>query len=144
MSEEPFRTNWNVFVDESIHVRGDFIVVAAVCAEDGVQDRIVAALTDCGFDPTHDEFKSSMTMDGAPAAQRLRAHLKMILRECKVAVAVCPTSERAEIAAHVARLLSTIDADPGRRVVGIHLDEGIKRTSAPFPRDATIHFGCDS
>jgi hypothetical protein len=137
-------TNWNVFVDESIHDRGDFIVVAAVFAEDGVADRVIAALTDCGFDPARDEFKSSMTMRDAPAAQRLRSHLQVILRSCKIAVAVCPVSERTKIATHIANLLSSVDLPPRQRIARVFVDEGIGQTSGAMPEGATVRFGCDS
>jgi hypothetical protein len=135
---------WNVFVDESIHVRGDFIVVAAVFAEDGVAERVTAALIDCGFDPASNEFKSSMTMRDAPAAQKLRSHVQVILRSCKIAVAVCPVSERNAIATHVANLLSAVDLSPNQRIARVFVDEGIKLTSAAMPGGAIVRFGCDS
>ena len=136
--------DWNVFVDESIHVRGDFIVVAAVFAEDGVAEGVIAALTDCGFDPASDEFKSSMTMKDAPAAQRLRSHLQIILGTCKIAVTVCPASERKEIATYIANLLSAVDLPPSQRIARVFVDEGIRQTNAAMPDGATVRFGCDS
>ncbi|WEX89954.1 hypothetical protein PZN02_005292 [Sinorhizobium garamanticum] len=133
-----------VFVDESIHVRGDFIVVAAVCSDSDVQQEVVQALLDCGFDPARDEFKSSMKMNGNPAAQELRQRLQIILNDCKIGVAVCPTSERAKIVTHVAALLSNLDVPPGTHIATVHLDEGMRRTNAKMPADATVRLGCDS
>ncbi|MCU0891033.1 MAG: hypothetical protein MUE77_04650 [Sandarakinorhabdus sp.] len=53
-----------IYVDESIHIRGDFILVAAVCADDDIQSDVEQALLSCGFVPGRDEFKSSMKMAG--------------------------------------------------------------------------------
>ncbi|UFI04134.1 hypothetical protein [Roseibium aggregatum] len=133
-----------VYVDESIHVRGDFIVTAAVCSHINVQQQVVQALLDCGFDPTHDEFKSSMRMDGNPAAQELRQRLQIILRDCKIGVTVCPTSERAKIATYIAALLSNLNVQPGTNIAAVYLDEGIKRTNAKMPVSATVRYGCNS
>lgn len=134
----------SVFVDEGIHDRGDFIVVAAVCCEADVQEQVVEGLLDCGFDPTRDEFKSSMTMRGNPAAQKLRRRLQVILRHCKIGLAVCPISERAILATHIATLLCNVDVTPETPIAAIYLDEGMKRTNAKMPRSATVSYGCDS
>src|SRR5688572_17085109 len=95
----------DIFIDESIHDRGNFIVIAAVFSADNLQGPVGDALLECGFDPTRDEYKSSMKMAGNPAAQRLRDRLEDILRHCKVAVAICPVSERAAVVDHVGELL---------------------------------------
>lgn len=134
----------NFYVDESIHDRADFIVVAAVGTTADLQQQVFQALLDCGFDPAKDEFKSSMRMDRNPAAQALRLRLQAILRQCKIAVAVCPPSERQSIVSHAAKLLSTIDVFPDHHIGTVHFDEGMKRTSVSMPGDATPQFGCDS
>lgn len=133
-----------VFVDESIHDRGGFIVVAAVCSTEDVEDEVVQALLDCGFDPRHDEFKSSMRMDNNPSAQHLRRHLQIILRSCKIAVAVCPISERANIVTHVASLLSKLDIPPETYVGTVFFDEGMTNTGAEMPTNAAPRFNCNS
>ncbi|WP_417729069.1 DUF3800 domain-containing protein [Roseovarius sp.] len=134
----------DVFVDESIHDRGGFIVVAAVLSADNVQKEVVGALLDCGFDPARDEFKSSMKMNGNLAAQKLRGSLQAILRGCKIAAAVCPTLERAEIVNHIATLLSEVDLPSGTSIGTVYFDEGMKPTSAEMPGSAVVKFGCDS
>ncbi len=135
---------FDVFVDESIHDRGDFIVAAAVCSHADVHQEVIQALSDCGFDPARDEFKSSMRMNGNAEAQDLRQYLQNILSRCKIGVAVCPTSERANLVTHVAELLSNLDVSPGTQFKTIHFDEGMKRTSAQMPAKANIRFNCDS
>ena len=134
----------NIFVDESIHDRGDFIVVAAVCSDADVQEQVVQGLLACGFDPCCDEFKSSMAMRDNPAAQELRQRLQLILRHCKIALAVCPIAERAILAAHLATLLSSVDVPPDTHISAIYLDEGMKRTNAEMPSGAVVTYGCDS
>ena len=133
-----------VFVDESIHDRGSFIVVAAVCSKPDVQEQVVQGLLACGFDPSRDEFKSSMTMRDNSAARELRHRLQLILRHCKIALAVCPIAERAILAAHLATLLSRVDLPPDTPISAIYLDEGIKRTNAEMPSGAVVTYGCDS
>jgi hypothetical protein len=61
-----------IFFDESIHARGNFIVLAAVCATQKDIESAHAALIDFGFRPGFDEFKSSMKMKGDERAQGLR------------------------------------------------------------------------
>ncbi|MBB4576013.1 DUF3800 domain-containing protein [Rhizobium lentis] len=134
----------HVFVDESIHDRGHFIVVAAVCSEGDVQEQVVQSLLACGFDPSRDEFKSSMAMRDNPAAQELRQRLQLILRHCKIALAVCPIAERAILAAHLATLLSSVDLPQETHIAAIYLDEGMKRTNAEMPPGAVVTYGCDS
>lgn len=134
----------NIFVDESIHDRGDFIVVAAVCSDVDVQEQVFQGLLACGFDPYRDEFKSSMSMRDNPAAQELRQRLQLILHHCKIALAVCPIAERAVLAAHLATLLSIVDLSPHTHISAIYLDEGMKRTNAEMPPGAVAVYGCDS
>ncbi|TYC55858.1 hypothetical protein FMN50_12600 [Rhodobacterales bacterium] len=131
-------------MDESIHERGDFIVVAAVYGGADVEDQVRQGLLACGFDPVRDEFKSSMRMSGNPAAQELRQRLKFILRHCKIALAVCPVVERPILATHVATLLSSVDLPPETPVVAVYMDEGMKPTASEMPCSATVTFGCDS
>ncbi|MGP4672210.1 hypothetical protein ACSV5N_09800 [Agrobacterium salinitolerans] len=133
-----------VYVDESIHVRGDFIVIAAVCCYSDVQQNVYRALSECGFDPARDEFKSSMRMSGNPSAQDLRRRLQILLNDCKIAMAICPISERASIATHVAELLSTLQLPSGGRILTIHLDEGIRPSKASMPAGASVRYGCNS
>ncbi len=58
------REYMDIFIDESIHDRGNFIVIAAVFSIDDLQELVGRALRECGFDPARDEYKSSMKMAG--------------------------------------------------------------------------------
>lgn len=134
----------NFFVDESIHERGDFIVVAAVRAEDEVQALVENALTKCGFDPVCDEFKSSMKMAGNPAARRLRDCLQGILSRCQIAIAVCPIAERDRIVALTGELIAAIEPKNLTTPCVVHFDEGMKRAPLVLPEGVSALHGCNS
>lgn len=134
----------NIFIDESIHDRADFIVVAAVWGDASIQSSVEAALRECGFDPAKDEFKSSMTMAGNPSARLLRDHLQSILGRCKIAVAVCPVSERSKIAGFAGKLIESIDPKNLEVPAIAYFDEGMKRAELSLPAGITAVHGCDS
>lgn len=134
----------SIFVDESIHDRADFIVVAAVFTDDDVQEKVEQALRECGFDPASEEFKSSMTMAGNPAAHRLRDYLQGILSRCKLAIAICPVSERPEIISHVGKLLSDVDPENFVLPQRVYFDNGMRRVALSLPNHITPVYGCDS
>ncbi|MGO7924497.1 hypothetical protein ACC755_35935 [Rhizobium ruizarguesonis] len=87
----------DIYIDESIHERANFIVLAAVCA--GPDDIRLAreALLQCGFVPGRDEFKSSMKMSGNKQAQNLRERFREIIGRCKIAIGVCTVNERHQL-----------------------------------------------
>lgn len=133
-----------IFIDESIHERGDFIVIVAVCSADDVQETVEQALRECGFDPAKDEFKSSMVMAGNPAAQRLREEMRYILSRCKIAVAVCPVAERAHLVTLVGRLLSSVENEKIDAPAVAYFDQGMKQAKIDLPPSISAVLGCDS
>lgn len=134
----------NIFIDESIHERGDFIVIAAVCAGDDIQQLVEQALRECGFDPAIAEYKSSMRMALNPAAQRLRDRLQHILGECKIAVAICPVVERPQIVTLAGRLIASIDPENLELPAVAYFDNGMKRAPLELPPGIAPVHGCDS
>ncbi|MBL0407773.1 DUF3800 domain-containing protein [Microvirga aerilata] len=134
----------NIFIDESIHDRGNLIVIAAVFRADNLQELVGDALLECGFDSARDEFKSSVKMAGNPAAQRLRDRLKHILGTCKIAVAICPVSERAAVVEHAGRLLSGLNGEALEPPATVYFDGGMKRALLELPEGITPIHGCDS
>lgn len=125
-----------VFVDESIHDRGDFIAVSVVFTNDGIQDEVDRALTEHGFRPGIDEFKSSARMHGNAAAQGLRAQLHQLLRErCKLGVVRCPVAERNQIAKYTCQLIRAIvERDGGLASATVHFDEGMDASGTHLPK----------
>jgi hypothetical protein len=134
----------DIFIDESIHDRGNFIVIAAVFSADNLQGLVGDALLECGFDPEWDEYKSSMKMAGNPAAQRLRDRLQDILRQCKIAVAICPVSERAAVVEHVGKLLFGLPSIALELPATVYFDGGMKRAPLELPEGVTAIHDCDS
>lgn len=134
----------DIFIDESIHDRGNFIVIAAVCSANSLHEPVGDALLECGFDPARDEYKSSMKMAGNPAAQRLRDRLQSILGWCKIAVAICPVSERAALVEHAGKLLSGLDSKALELPAIAYFDGGMKRAPLTLPEGVRAIYGCDS
>lgn len=134
----------NIYIDESIHERADFIVTAAVCSPEELQLPVHEALRNNGFDPTCDEFKSSMRLNGFIAAQKLREDLRAILSHCKIAIAVCPVSERASIAKYIGDLLCERIWEPENQPITLHFDEGMKRSELRTLNPIVMQFDCDS
>ncbi len=87
----------SIYIDESIHARANFIVLAAVVASDEQTQQAEKALSSCGFVPGQDEFKSSMKMAGPPGAQQLRDRFQEIIGKCKIAIGVCSVHERDQL-----------------------------------------------
>lgn len=132
-----------IYIDESIHDRGDLIVLAAVYSETPLQARVEEVLRDCGFDPARDEFKSSMRMHGNIAAQKLRDNIQSLLGNCKIAVVVCAPGDRRRLADHAVELLSEIDV-PKSTNIPVYFDEGILRPTQPPPAGFEFRLNCNS
>jgi hypothetical protein len=115
-----------------------------VCSANSLQKLVEDALLECGFDPARDEFKSSMKMAGNPAAQRLRDRLQDILGRCKIAVAICPVSERAAIVELAGRLLSGLDEKALELPATVYFDGGMKHAPLELPAGVNAIYGCDS
>jgi len=83
----------HLYFDESIQERGAFIVGAYVYGPDA-ESRVSAALARAGLRPGIDEFKSSSLMASRPEQRRLRAELRVVVRDYRVAVLVAPVGDR--------------------------------------------------
>jgi hypothetical protein len=135
----------HIYVDESIHTRGEFIVIAAVWAGADIASHINEALIECGFQPGRDEFKSSMRMADNEAARHLRERLRfLIFRHCKTAVAVCSLTEREHIIELTARLIEHLPADVVDQPTTIHFDEGMKKVTPSLPWAWKAEMNCNS
>lgn len=134
-----------LYVDESIHERGDFIVIAAVFSKEPLDQLVAAALSDSGFTAGQDEFKSCLSMNNNDLARDLRLKIQNILWEhCRVAYAICTVAERALIADHVYQLAGKLTWEPPIQGGTIHFDDGIKPAACPAPAGWTAVYKCDS
>lgn len=128
-----------LYVDESIHDRAGFILAAAVWSDVRVDDAVEASLRQAGFRPGVDEFKSSTLMVQDLARQRLRDELRrLLMRSCKIAIAICGTHERKDLGQQTLLLAETLDVPVGE----IFFDAGLKVTTSPD--GWIVRTGCDS
>lgn len=135
----------HIYVDESIHVRGNFIVIAAVITEEDILPEVRTALARCGFAPGVDEFKSSMPMADNENARLLRDEMKSLLFEkCKLAFAVCSLADRPLIMSLAARLLSELRRDVAAPPTVVHFDEGIAQNDISTPNGWSWQLHCNS
>lgn len=123
----------SIFVDESIHDGLGFVVAALVVADSDVEDRVARALSDNGFLPGIDEFKS-----GAPMAanRRMRAVRETILdlaaTRTRIAVLISSPTERSELGVEILRALGLLVRRNGLGQDGLRvvLDRGLFRSRA--------------
>lgn len=135
----------SVFVDESIHDRADFVVVAIVYTDNSIQTAVDEMLAQSGYAPGIDEFKSSMAMAGNEQAQELRGRMRyLLLRRCKLAVVVCSRGERARIGELTIELMKQVAARDGSPPLTLHLDDGISVRNLEVPANWRVLTGCDS
>jgi len=134
-----------VYVDESIHERGGFIVIAAVASVEPIQSIMDEALLACGLVPGQDEFKSCMKMQGNEAAQILRSRVRDILNtQCRVAIAICTITERPNLMSYAGRLVKQIAGSEGFETGVVYFDGGMKRNSLDMPPGWKAECDCDS
>lgn len=129
-----------LYIDESIHDRAGFIVAAGVWSEVHVDDAVEASLRRAGLRPKVDEFKSSALMAQDSARQMLRDEFRrLLMRSCKIAVAVCGTQERKDLGQQTVSLAQGLDVPAGE----IFLDAGLKLQTASSD-GWIVRTGCDS
>lgn len=134
----------DIYVDESIHDRGNFIVLVALHA---TSDQIVEAtdaMRHCGFSPGSDEFKSSLRMRGNDRAQELRERFRSIIGGCKIAIGICALDERHKLMALAGRLGTAFASRYPTLEGTIYLDQGIKDQPTDLPSGYSIQANCDS
>lgn len=82
------------YVDESIHERGDFILVAFVYSSLDLTPIVFEEVRSVGLIPGTDEFKSSSRMDSDEKQKKLRSKLKGLLKHIKLGLAIIPYANR--------------------------------------------------
>ncbi|MBY5361944.1 DUF3800 domain-containing protein [Rhizobium leguminosarum] len=134
----------DIYIDESIHERANFIVLAAVCAGPNEIRLAEEALLQCGFVPGRDEFKSSMKMSGNEQAQDLRERFREIIGRCKIAIGICAVSERHQLMTLAARIAEAVSGHDTAKKRTVHLDQGMKRQPVTLPNGYVLNADCDS
>lgn len=134
----------DIYIDESIHDRANFIVLAAVWAQPDEIRIATEALSKCGFVPGRDEFKSSMKMNGNSHAQDLREHFREIIGRCKIAIGICAVNERHQLMSLASSIGTAIAFQNPNENGVIYLDQGIRPQSINLPTGYLLNPDCDS
>ncbi|MBY3387613.1 DUF3800 domain-containing protein [Rhizobium ruizarguesonis] len=134
----------DIYIDESIHNRANFIVLAAIWVPPDEIRIATEALSECGFVPGRDEFKSSMKMNGNSHAQALREHFRKIIGRCKIAIGICAVNERHQLMSLAASIGNAVASQNPNENGIIHLDQGIKPQSISLPTGYLLNADCDS
>lgn len=134
----------DIYIDESIHDRANFIVLAAIWVPPDEIRIATEALSECGFVPGRDEFKSSMKMNGNSHAQALREHFRKIIGRCKIAIGICAVNERHQLMSLAASIGNAVASQNPNENGIIHLDQGIKPQSISLPTGYLLNADCDS
>ncbi|MCC5648052.1 DUF3800 domain-containing protein [Nostoc sp. CHAB 5824] len=115
------------YFDESIHENYGFILGAFVYTHDDMQCELEQILTEHGFVPGRDEFKSSAHMGRHPEQAILREALKKVLRSCRIGLVVLPAMERDQLDKEalqcLAKILRKNNLDNSRHL--IYFDQAI-------------------
>lgn len=121
------------YFDESIHERAGFILGVFVFSERNANPRVRRALIKSGFDSASDEFKSGRRFDGQPRLAQLRDRLLWILRDCRVALVVVPSSARSALGFEALEGLRMFrDHLPFGPLSRCYFDQGV------FPQGSTL------
>ena len=84
-----------VFIDESIHTRGEFIISGLVISNKNPNDLIRKSLLRNDFNPDEDEFKSGINYRYLPKMADVRNDLKKIIsNSCKFGLIIIPIKYR--------------------------------------------------
>ena len=116
-----------LFVDDSVHERGGFVLGGVVYSDVDPTDRIARALRDADLTPGVDEFKSRHRMDESSAMQLVRQSFNGIIRaQCWIGVIVVPFGDHRHFGNHVLtgvqQIISSNVLPKGQL---IYLDEGL-------------------
>lgn len=83
-----------MFVDESIHDRGGFILASIIYCPTSPRAPVCDALRAVGMQPGVDEYRSGRIKRGDTVQAELRERLLSIVGQCRIAVAVVPRDLR--------------------------------------------------
>jgi hypothetical protein len=125
----------HLFFDDSHHRRGGFLLGAYTLFESDPAGRIATALTDAGFQPGMDEYKSRHPHASDERWKTLRQSLYRIAAEATIGIVVAPFEDRARFGLHALCGLAHIlrENDITKPILAF-FDEGLFRSAAAFAR----------
>ncbi|WP_321387137.1 hypothetical protein [Alcaligenes phenolicus] len=134
-----------IFVDESIHDQLDFICVGMVYTPWEVDTDVERALRDAGMRPYFDEYKSGRRTENQPNLHTLRDAIGDIALNCRLAIYIASTSERARILSSIVEVAqSIIQANILPVPQNLFVDEGMIGKHQAAPEQLIVHAGCNS
>jgi len=122
-----------IYIDDSVHDRGNFIISGIIVTKENVEYRISESLKNNGFDPEKYEFKSGLDYRKFPKMLDVRNDLKNIISSgCKIGLVVLPITERQNIGIETFKgLKQIINSNNFEKNIEIYVDENyFKNVSA--------------
>lgn len=117
------------YIDESIHKDAEFIIGACLYSHTDLNDKVSNVISECGFDPTHFEYKSSTNYSKEPEKASVREQLKQqLLNDCKLGVVVLPLNKREELGFECIKALHQFIQHNHKRIklpLSIYFDQGM-------------------
>ncbi|MDN3585660.1 DUF3800 domain-containing protein [Pedobacter aquatilis] len=145
----------NIYVDDSVHDQGDFIICACVYASMDIEAEILRLIQVLNLDAETFEFKSSANYSKEPERAEFRSRLKELMQDHgHYGLVILPRANRVEAGLECLRAIQQfIEFSPIiRQPVSIYLDQGLfsskdqaeKHFKALGLSGATLHAEQDS
>ena len=114
-----------IYIDDSVHERGGFIISGIIITNKNIEDRISESLKCNGFNPDEFEFKSGLSFQKYPKMLEVREDLNnIIFPDCKIGLVVLPSSERSNIGFESLKgLKQIINSNDFKNDIEIYVDE---------------------
>jgi len=100
----------NLYFDESIRKIGDFIIGALVVTDRDLSAETKSRWSAMGLDPSFFEYKSSSIKQGDHLATNTREVVSLLLLQSKLALIVCPMSDRHNLGDYCVALIRQLVA----------------------------------
>jgi hypothetical protein len=128
-----------IFVDDSIHDRGEFIICGIVISKNNPNQEIADCLSNHGYNPKKDEFKRGLNYTRNPKMLQVRNCLKGILSSCSIGLIVLPSEKRKYIGEETLKgIKQIIDSNKIKGKIRLSIDENFfksKQSGGKFAND---------
>ncbi|MGJ8715772.1 MAG: DUF3800 domain-containing protein [Maribacter stanieri] len=115
-----------IYIDDSAHERGGFIISGIITTKKDVETKISDALIENGFDKKTDEFKSRLCSPDNPKMIKVRKQLSnLINQDCKIGLTILPITHREKIGIETLKgVKKIIENNNFGENIEINIDEG--------------------
>lgn len=135
-----------IYIDDSIHERGNFITCGVVITENPrIDNQISDSLVQNGYDSDKDEFKSGLSFIKHPKMLMVRKDLKYIITSsCKIGLIILPSDKRQFIGEETLKgLKSILDSNNLKNDLTINIDENYfksKKVGLKYAQDIGLPY----